>query len=533
MTLSLIFFSGCLEEKPINEKSITVYVDDDYDNATAGWGIDHFNKIQEGIKNINESGTVIINNGIYFEKITIYKSINLIGKDKNNTIIISLNNSDVLEIVADNCVIQNISIKNSSLNAGIRIKSNKNTLTNNIISGNLYGLWIENQSENVISNNIISKNKDGITLRNSLNTILTDNKILTNLANGIVIDSAKNITITDNEFKNNGIKITGNLSDCGTHIIENNTANEKPIYYYKNKKGVTISNDAVQVILVNCSNFNINNINFQNMTIAIQIFYCSNISINSNYFESNVQNAIISYFSKCNTIINNIINSEKGIYLYSSNNSKITQNKIENTSTAIEILYSNYNDISNNNILFSTDHGLFIQYKSNYNTIIQNTIENTNTAVELYTSNNNDISKNTILNNKEYGLLIQTNSDHNIISNNKIINNQIGMRIKGSSKFNEVYKNEFNNNSKIGIYICCGTENSVIYNNSFIKNLEQVEYTTESENFFYKDGFGNYWDDYQEKYPNATQINGIWSIPYKIYDTVFEDKYPLVKSVII
>jgi len=47
---------------------------------------------------------------------------------------------------------------------------------------------------------------------------------------------------------------------------------------------------------------------------------------------------------------------------------------------------------------------------------------------------------------------------------------------------------------------------------------------------FWDDGVeGNYWSDYEEKYPNATEIDGtgIWNTPYVI-DEYNQDNYPLV-----
>ena len=121
-------------------------------------------------------------------------------------------------------------------------------------------------------------------------------------------------------------------------------------------------------------------------------------------------------------------------------------------------------------------------------------------------------------------------SNNNIISRNKIYDNDVGIRLKGS-KFNNVFKNEFNNNSNKGLYICCGAKDNIIYNNSFINNKKHVDYTISNVNPFYKDGFGNYWDDYLERYPNATQLNGVWNTSYQIPDSSFEDKYPLVEPV--
>jgi hypothetical protein len=41
---------------------------------------------------------------------------------------------------------------------------------------------------------------------------------------------------------------------------------------------------------------------------------------------------------------------------------------------------------------------------------------------------------------------------------------------------------------------------------------------------------GNYWSDYQLKYPNATEIEGMWDIPYVI-DENNVDHYPLNQQV--
>jgi len=64
-----------------------VYVDDDYNPSTPGWGYNRFNKIQDGIDAVSESGTVNVYNGIYYENLLIDKTINLIDNDRNSTVI--------------------------------------------------------------------------------------------------------------------------------------------------------------------------------------------------------------------------------------------------------------------------------------------------------------------------------------------------------------------------------------------------------------------------------------------------------------
>ena len=126
-------------------------------------------------------------------------------------------------------------------------------------------------------------------------------------------------------------------------------------------------------------------------------------------------------------------------------------------------------------------------------------------------------------------MYLQSNSNNNEISKNKIYSNDIGFRL--NAKNNNIFKNEFKNNSNKGLYICCTSKDNKIYKNSFINNKKHIDYTISNINDLYKDGFGNYWDDYLERYPNATQLNGVWDTSYQIPDSSFEDEYPLVEPV--
>lgn len=56
-----------------------VWVDDDYDSATSGWGYDHFDKVQDGVDAVAPSGTVHVYSGDYTEQITAQKDLTLEG----------------------------------------------------------------------------------------------------------------------------------------------------------------------------------------------------------------------------------------------------------------------------------------------------------------------------------------------------------------------------------------------------------------------------------------------------------------------
>ncbi|MCK5030548.1 MAG: hypothetical protein KAR64_03695, partial [Thermoplasmatales archaeon] len=56
-----------------------VYVDDDFDDATPGWGHDHFDNIMDGVIAVADCGTVYVAAGTYTEQVIIDKSLELLG----------------------------------------------------------------------------------------------------------------------------------------------------------------------------------------------------------------------------------------------------------------------------------------------------------------------------------------------------------------------------------------------------------------------------------------------------------------------
>jgi len=92
--------------------SSTIYIDDDFNSSTSGWQYDHFNRIQDGINAVPENGIVYVYNGIYYENVVVNKTINLIGENKETTIIDGGGRGDVVNITANRVNISNFTISN-------------------------------------------------------------------------------------------------------------------------------------------------------------------------------------------------------------------------------------------------------------------------------------------------------------------------------------------------------------------------------------------------------------------------------------
>ena len=74
---------------------------------------------------------------------------------------------------------------------------------------------------------------------------------------------------------------------------------------------------------------------------------------------------------------------------------------------------------------------------------------------------------------------------------------------------------------------CCGARNNKIYYNIFKQN-SIYNAKDDVSNQWDNGSVGNFWDDYEEKYPDAVNINGIWDTPYSITGDKNVDRYPLV-----
>jgi parallel beta-helix repeat protein len=139
-----------------------IYVDDD--NTEGPWEgtIEHpYQNIHDGVENASSGDTVYVYSGIYYEHINVNKAIDLIGEDKETTIIDGEGSGDVVHIFADWVNINSFTIQNSGGlgdDAGIDIRSNYSNIKDTNISNNQYGITLTSSDHNNISNNNISLN---------------------------------------------------------------------------------------------------------------------------------------------------------------------------------------------------------------------------------------------------------------------------------------------------------------------------------------------------------------------------------------
>jgi parallel beta-helix repeat protein len=208
ITLSIIFASlicyPCSAIEDLSNSDI-VYV--------GGSSQGNYSSIQAAINDVSYGGTVFVYNGTYYENIVIFKSISLIGEDKNSTIIEGNQNGSVVYIIGEGVILTGFTLQNSSRvdyrHAGIEIYSHNCRITNNIIRNNRVGIHplfakglIPKGNHTIEKNIIMDNDKDAICIHCSNNLII--NNHIENNGGGIFLQQfARRNKIKQNNLINN------------------------------------------------------------------------------------------------------------------------------------------------------------------------------------------------------------------------------------------------------------------------------------------------------------------------------------------
>ena len=386
----------------VTNPTSTIYVPDDYST------------IQAAVNAASPGDTIIMRDGTYTENVDVNKDhltirsengaeVTFVQAAKSNTVFNVIENyvnisgvtvkdasgegeSGILLEEANHCNIFDNKISNNEY--GITLySSSSNKITNNIVHSNQNrGIDVMYSSnDNIINNNNISDNAEGIEVYYSKNNTITGNEIISNSKyNGIYLaDEADNSNISNNTFIDNGLSISNSFQNT----IEGNTVNGKPLVYLEDVSDCVIS-DAGQVILVNCNNITIKDLDLFNTSVGIELWGTDDSKIMNNSISSNSMYGIRLFYGSNNIITNNNINS--------------------NNWNGIRLGYSSENVINNNNVSLSQGSGIYLSNSPN-NIIDRNNISYNDCGIYLYTtqgipeqSKNNKIYLNNFMDNTDH-----------------------------------------------------------------------------------------------------------------------------------
>jgi len=332
--------------------------------------------IQAAVNAANVGDIILVYPGTYTENVDVNKELIIRSYSGNpdNTIVKAASSNDyVFYLNADNITINGFTITGADID-GIRAgefrgssgTSNNNTLMNNLITGNDYGISLSYSSGNVLHNNSISDNNISIYLGlYSGNNILNNNRV----SDTIYLEMSRNNILSNNRVAADDYNYAGILLefDSSDNTLLNNTILD-------NNHGIVLE----------ASDYN------------------------------RLDN---------NTIINSSVH---GIFLDGSYENKLDKNTITNSASSGIVIYDSVYNMLDNNTVSSNGDGIYFNLFSHNNTLTNNIVSDNGDGISLnFHSDNNELTGNTISNNHGCGVYV-SESTGNMIFNN-LFNNTVNV----------------------------------------------------------------------------------------------------------
>ncbi|MGY5875482.1 MAG: NosD domain-containing protein [Candidatus Thorarchaeota archaeon] len=218
---------------------------------------------------------------------------------------------------------------------GIGDPSICNVVNNNTCLRNLYGIslsnWLDDtdspDQNRVINNTITGSIDTGISLFRTYGNELIDNTILNGIGHDIFLERAGLNTINGNSMIGNGLRIEGTLNECNQVSITNNTVNNLQLIAIQGTENGIISGDLGQIVLVNCTNINIENASISNVWSGGAFHFTDSVRIYNSTFDNCTFGLSLDHSDSTTIQQSTFINCTYGLDVdQTSNNSRVELN---------------------------------------------------------------------------------------------------------------------------------------------------------------------------------------------------------------
>lgn len=317
-TTGILADTSCSSQIPLSDISLQSFFSKVL--YVGGDGPNNYTTIQEAVDAASTYDTIYVYHGIYFEHVSIDKSLHLIGEERHTTIIDGSNSGDVISIIAPETTIEEFTIQHSGdtsmIDAGIEIQADHTIIAWNILVDNgAYGLgiFVNHSSHTTIrGNSIYRSGLEGVFLLNARDNLIIDNEFSENGHCAVVTSSSSYNTIISNSIHDNYASISLWPGSTHNEITGNLIVNQ--------------SWSALGIWAGSNCNYIHHNMMIQNGLYGITILAANHTRIEYNTISGNTLGLTLSYCSQTMITHNNFINNSCHAYFDNSSNNRWIRN---------------------------------------------------------------------------------------------------------------------------------------------------------------------------------------------------------------
>jgi len=200
-------------------------------------GLDYENI--QGAVDANETldgHTIVVDAGVYYERVFVYKSLSIVGENKSDAIIDGQGLGTVVKVAADNVSVSGLTIRNGGFafeSSGVYLNSSRGSdISDNIVMNNVYGIRLSLCDGIVVSGNVLRNNSYGLWLSHSENNVVLGNNVSESTYAGIHLFPASDNIVSGNT-------VSGNEHGIYVYFSSNNTIVDNIVF--NNSFGIWIS----------------------------------------------------------------------------------------------------------------------------------------------------------------------------------------------------------------------------------------------------------------------------------------------------
>lgn len=341
------------------------------------------------------------------------------------------------------------------------------------------------------------------------------------------------------------IRIDGEADFDASHGVSSGTGTAEDPYIIENREisgagygyCIYIGNTTSHFVVRGCHLYDTSdNLNAPWRTRSgLMLYNASNGDVLNNNASSNDGHGIhLQAYSNNTVLANNTCNfNDRGIFLFRSGWSLLADNNLSDNVYGVHLYTgSNNNTVVRNNCSSESDRGIYLHTSNGTYIGDNNCSSNSQYGTYLYTSHNCTVFNNTFNWNGKYGIYLSTKSNDITVVNNTCMHNQYGIYYLSTVARTLVTNNSVWWSTSYAVYVAAATSNNnTFWNNTFNYNNGagdsydplhiQAHDVGASEMWSSADGFGNYWSDWT--YPDANG-DGIVDLPYVF--TPNQDNFP-------